>query len=79
MPAFSKSFRVSGAVTLAKKFFRLLAASSDVPAPFLATCKAAPNSATASLPVTPMACIIGARFGIHFAMSFSSNWPCLPA
>ena len=68
-----------GEVIACKKLSKFVAASGAVPAPFIATWSAAPNSATAGTPFIPSIAAPAVKLGNAEAISFNSNRPSLPA
>ena len=55
-----------------------MAASEASPAPFIATCNAAPKEATAGVPRIPNILAPAVKDGNAEAISFNSNLPSLP-
>ena len=55
-----------------------MAASEASPAPFIATCNAAPKDATAGVPFIPSIAAPAVKLGNAAAISFNSNRPSLP-
>ena len=74
----SKFLIANGEVTFWIKFSKLFAASEALPAPFIATCNAAPKEATAGVPFIPNIDAPAVNDGNAWAISFNSNRPSLP-